>query len=275
MNKSKIARNNAEPPKADVLLQKNSAGGDVKVSVIVSLYNYGQYLSACLDSVHDQTLTELDLIVVDDCSTNDSTDIAKHWLTARGKRFSRFQLLRHRRNCGLASTRNTAFAHTATPFVFVLDADNILYPRCLERQLQALENSSASFAYCIAERFGDVSGLTNYIPWNPTQFAINNTIDAMVLMRKSEWEKVGGYSTDMPVMGWEDFDLWFKIARAGGWGVLVPEVLTRYRVHGSSMLQTVTNPKVNLLWPHLRKTYPEFFVDTPQLATCHSLGMTG
>ena len=193
-------------------------------------------------------------------------------MEAHQERFSRVLLLRHRENRGLAKARNTAFRYSRTPFVFVLDADNALYPHCLKRLMEALQNSSASFAYAIAEKFGDVSGLTNYIPWNPTQFAINNTIDAMVLIRKSEWEKVGGYSTDMPVMGWEDFDLWFKIARAGGWGVLVPEVLTRYRVHGSSMLRTVTNPKVGILWPHLRQTYPEFFGETSNLATCHTLG---
>jgi glycosyltransferase involved in cell wall biosynthesis len=229
------------------------------VTVIISLYNYGKFVPACLDSVREQTLEDLALIVVDDCSKDHSAEVAASWLDDHASRFNHCQLLRHLTNSGLAQTRNTAFSFAITPYVFVLDADNILYPRCLERLLSALANCDASFAYCYAEKFGDVSELGNIQPWNPGQFAINNTIDAMVLIRRAAWDQVGGYSRDMPVMGWEDFDLWFKLARMKGWGVLVPEILTRYRVHGTSMLRTVTNPKVDILWSHLRATYPEFF----------------
>src|SRR5262249_33783070 len=95
----------------------------------------------------------------------------------------------------------------------------------------------------------------------------------MVLLRKSIWEKLGGYSTNMPVMGWEDFDLWFKLARAKGWGILVPQILTRYRVHGSSMLRTVTNPRADALGSHLRSTYPEFFGDHRPQESCQTLAL--
>jgi len=243
----------------EVLRQHEHAGRSAPVTVIISLYNYGKFVTACLDSVRDQTLDDLDLVVVDDCSTDQSTDVVASWLDDHADRFNRCQLLRHVTNSGLAQTRNPAVSFAATPYVFVLDADNILYPRCLDCLLSALENCDASFAYCYAEKFGDVRELANFYAWNPSRFPTNNTIDAMVLIRKAVWEQVGGYSRDMPVMGWEDFDLWFKLAGAKGWGVLVPEILTRYRVHGTSMLRTVTNPKVDILWAHLRATYPEFF----------------
>jgi glycosyltransferase involved in cell wall biosynthesis len=245
----------------EVLKRQDDPAATAEVTVIVSLYNYAKFVSACLDSVRTQTLEPLELIVVDDRSADSSADVVREWLDENGGRFRAFQLLRHRANSGLARTRNTAVAHSRSPFVFVLDADNTLYPRCLERLLSALRNCDASFAYCYAERFGDLSELSNYRPWDPRRFPGGNEIDAMVLLRRSEWAKVGGYSTDMPVMGWEDFDLWFKLARAKGWGVLVPEILTRYRVHGTSMLRTVTNPRAEALWSHLRSTYPEFFSD--------------
>jgi hypothetical protein len=76
-------------------------------------------------------------------------------------------------------------------------------------------------------------------------------------------------------MGWEDFDLWFKLARLGHWGVLVPEILARYRVHGESMLRTVTNPKVDRLWAHLRSTYPEFFTGSRQPVAFDPIGADG
>jgi glycosyltransferase involved in cell wall biosynthesis len=227
-------------------------------TVAISLYNYEDYIIPCLDSVKSQTISDLDLIVVDDGSSDNSLRVVEDWLVEYQNRFMNYLLLRHRFNRGLAKSRNTAFFNARTEYVFVLDADNLLYPRCLEGLVAALQNCAASFAYCYLEKFGDVSGLLNTRPWNPATLQHDNTIDAMVLLRKSVWEQVGGYSS-LEVMGWEDFDLWFKIARNKGWGILVPEVLARYRVHQGSMLQTITNPNAEKLWAYLRSSYPEFF----------------
>jgi hypothetical protein len=134
----------------------------------------------------------------------------------------------------------------------------LLYPRCLESLISALENCDASFAYPYLEEFGDGNKLKNTKPWNPVTLVAVNTIDAMVLLRKNVLDKVNGYSI-MPVMGWEDYELWFKIARIKGWGVQVPEILARYRLHKTSMLNTVTNPNVEKLWNYLKENYPEFF----------------
>ncbi len=253
----------AEGAAVEVLLDQEASGRPPLVSVTISLFNYEKHIPDCLDSVAAQTLGPIELIVVDDGSADGSARVVTYWLEENGPRFTRCRLLRHPQNRGLARARNTAFAGAAAPFVFVLDADNILYPPCLDRLHAALQTSDASFAYCYAESFGEKTGLVNLKPWNPAWFSDNNQIDAMVLMRKSVWEHVGGYSTDMPVMGWEDFDMWFKVARAGGWGIQVPEILTRYRVHSTSMLNAVTNPKADVLWAHLRAKYPEFFPEVP------------
>lgn len=228
-------------------------------TVIVSLYDYEHHIVECLESVRTQALADLDLVVVDDCSSDLSLKVVREWLGQHGGRFARYLLLQHKTNGGLARARNTAFAHSRTEYVFVLDADNLLYPRCVEALVAALDNCAASFAYCIHEKFGEVHGISNFEPWTPSALRTGNMVDAMVLLRKSVWEKVGGYSTSMPVMGWEDFDLWFKVARAGGWGILVPEILAKYRAHGGSMLNCVTNPKADRLWAYFRANYPEFF----------------
>ena len=90
------------------------------------------------------------------------------------------------------SARNTAFAHARTDFVFLLDADNLLYPRCLERLLGALKHCDASFAYCLLEKFGEETGIGNTKPWSPIALQHGNFIDAMVLHRKQAWEEAGG-----------------------------------------------------------------------------------
>ena len=247
-------------PPYEIIAESEQSPVIPSVTVIVSLYNYRRYIIECLESVKPQTIGELDLIVADDCSTDDSAEIAHRWLIENGGRFSKYLLIRHKVNSGPSATRNTAFARSRTKYVFVLDADNLLYPRCLERLVSALDNCDASFAYSYIERFGEASSLLNTRPWNPGTLQHGNTIDAMVLLRRSIWEKVGGYSTNAVMrLGWEDYELWFKIARINGWGIHVPEILGRYRVHHDSLLHTTTNPNVDKLWVYLRSNYPEFF----------------
>lgn len=251
----------ATPAGLRVLFQSEASPRPPLVTVIVTLYNYRQYIAPCLESVAAQTLPAVDLLVVDDCSPDDSARVAQRWCETRHPRFSWCRVVRHGTNQGLCQARNTAFALARTEQVFVLDADNLIYPRCLERLTSALEHCDASFAYSYLEKFGcDAGVLSHFSAWNPNTFRHGNRIDAMVLMRRQAWERAGGYSK-APVQGWEDFELWFKLARRGAWGILVPEILCRYRVHHSSMLRTVTNPNADQLWSYLRGQYPEFFVE--------------
>jgi glycosyltransferase involved in cell wall biosynthesis len=247
------------PGRCSEILTEQERSDGARVTVTVSLYNYQRYIASCLESVKAQTMCKLDLIVVDDRSTDGGSDVVLKWLDANGGRFGRSSLIRHRTNRGLAATRNTAVAHARSEYVFVLDADNLLYPTCLERLATCLDNCAASFAYCYLEKFGAATGLQNLRSWNPGALGDGNTIDAMVLLRRSVWQTVGGYSTDMPHLGWEDYDLWFKIARMNGWGIQVPEILARYCVHRDSMIHTVTNPNADVLWQYFRARYPEFF----------------
>jgi GT2 family glycosyltransferase len=81
--------------------------------------------------------------------------------------------------------------------------------------------------------------------WNVEKLRLANYIDAMALVRRAAWARVGGYRR-MPVTGWEDYDFWLKFAEAGLELVRVPEILCRYRHHGTSMLRTVTNSSATL-----------------------------
>lgn len=237
------------------------------VSVVIPLYNYGRFVSETLDSVVGQTIADLDVIVVDDCSTDDSATVASRWMEAHGARFRRAMVLRHAVNGGLAATRNTGFGKAETEFVFPLDADNLLYPTCLGKLTQSLAQSRAAFAYCLVERFLTPAGevpepaLLHLHQWRPEMLGSGNKIDAMVLHRRSVWLEAGGYSLTMPCQGWEDYELWFRIARMGGYGLHVPQILARYRVHGGSMLHTLTNTGKNAesLVAYLRSHYPEFY----------------
>jgi glycosyltransferase involved in cell wall biosynthesis len=210
------------------------------VTVAVSLHNYGGFIIEALDSVEAQTLDGIELVVIDDASTDDGPERSARWLRRHRRRFTRALLLQQAVNGGLAAARNLAVAHAEAPLLFVLDADNAMYPRCLERLAAALAAARASaFAYPVIEVFGENRGLMGTPVWSRSRLAAGNYIDAMALIRTSRLREVGGYAR-MPVTGWEDYDLWCRFAERGWPGIRVPEILARYRAHRSSMLNTTT-----------------------------------
>lgn len=230
-----------------------------EVSVIISLYNYEIFIEKTLESVKRQTLDNFDLVIVEDCSTDNSLNVCEEWVLKNEKRFNNLLLYQNQSNQGLGITRNVAFSLTKTPFVFVLDADNILLSTCLERFYESIKRADVAFVHSYLEHFDESIGIGGLDTWNPQKLHLGNTIDAMVMIKREVWEKVGGYSEDMPINGWEDYELWFKLAEIGEEGIRIPEILCRYRVHNNSMLKNETNPNVQILWTYLENKHKSFF----------------
>lgn len=214
--------------------------GHAAVTVVVTLYNYAHHIVGALESAAAQTIRQLDLVVIDDCSTDRSLATARDWLETHGNRFSRARLLRNRTNYGLSDTRNIGFEAAHTEYVMVLDADNEMLPTAVERLLAACHHSGAAASYSIVEHFGEERHLGPTYVWDPERFARGNYVDAMALIRRDAWEAVGGYH-QFEVAGWEDYDLWCGFVDRGLYGVFVPQILCRYRVHKRSMLRSETN----------------------------------
>jgi glycosyltransferase involved in cell wall biosynthesis len=223
----------------DVLFEAGTPAA-AEVTVCITLYDYESHILDSLESVYDQTLAPLGLVVLDDCSRDAGLGRARRWAKIHAKRFASVCVARHRRNQGLAAARNAAFDLSPSEFVLTLDADNQLYPRCVERLLDSLRDSRAAFAYSIIEQFGDRQGLMGCNSWSPELLKSGNYIDAMALIRKSVWRRLNGYRR-MKVGGWEDYDFWCKVVEAGFEGQFVPEILARYRMHAESMLRTETD----------------------------------
>ncbi|KAB8123605.1 glycosyltransferase family 2 protein [Komagataeibacter medellinensis] len=203
------------------------------ISICLTNYNYGRYIIAALDSLAAQTHAALDLVVVDDQSTQDeSVALIAAWMEANHKRFWRTTLIVHTRNQGPSAARNTAFHHAVGTFVFVMDADNIIYPRALGRLHEAARDGGFDATYSQIEFFGREQHIGSADIWDPTQMARENYVDVMALIRRQAWMDVDGYSHIDE--GWEDYDFWLKFMDHGLEAGYVPEILCRYRVHGNS-----------------------------------------
>lgn len=98
-----------------------------QVSVVIPVYNVGGYLLACLDSVSNQTLSDIEVICVDDGSTDESG----HLLDLYAERDKRFVVI-HKANAGVSAARNTGIEHAIAPHIFFVDADDLVEPDACE-----------------------------------------------------------------------------------------------------------------------------------------------
>jgi hypothetical protein len=210
------------------------------VSVVVPLFDQGSFLGEAIDSVIAASGANnpvLELVVVDDHSTDDSLATAQRllaqcpWLPSL--------LVARAANGGLPVARNTGFARARAPYVFALDADNVVYPnglRVLADRLDAAPDTTVA-AYGLLERFDQTGalGLTSHLPWDVDLLVHGAYIDAMAMFRRQAWSDLGGYADSTSVYGWEDYDLWLGVAERGWQADLVTRVVGRYREQPGSM----------------------------------------
>jgi glycosyltransferase involved in cell wall biosynthesis len=230
-----------------------------EIAVVIPLYNYADTIDETLGSVAGQDLAALAIVVIDDCSTDESGQQAIAFLESRAARFAMARVVRHRRNQGLSMARNSGIAWSGEPYLFMLDADNRLRPPALSRLLDALNCSGADFAYSQLRMFGDEEGIGLADIWQPQRFAIGNYIDAMALIRREALLAAGGYAVLADDHGWEDYDLWCRFVELGFEGVFLPELLCDYRVHSASMLRSRTNKHHDALTAEMRLRHPSLF----------------
>ena len=102
------------------------------VSIIVATYNCAHYIEATLDSVYRQTYKDIELIVTDDCSKDDSVDIAARWLEAHKERFVRVAQTRTAHNSGVTANYNAGLSEAQGEWIKCLDGDDILPENAIE-----------------------------------------------------------------------------------------------------------------------------------------------
>jgi hypothetical protein len=232
---------------------------DPRVSVLVTLFNYEDEITGALDSVAGSEFEPLELVIVDDCSRDDSRDRAQSWIGSHPEVAAR--LIVHPANRGLPSARNTAFEHARGELVFILDADNRVLPHALGRLAQALDSDpGAALSYGLAARVdedGRAVGLLNLGGWDPSRLRHLNYIDAMAMIRADVLRRFGGYTTELPLYGWEDYDLWCRMAEAGMRGAYLPEILAIYRSSESSMARSVCDISTTDAYRALTERVPD------------------
>jgi hypothetical protein len=229
-------------------------GEPAEVSVVVTLYDYADVVLETLDSIVASRDVGLEIVIVDDHSSDDGVAVVERWMVDHDD--VAVLLLTSAANRGLTRARNLGIEHARSELVMIMDADNLVYPTCLRRLADALvADPDAAFAYSTLEAFGAEPGLRSAQGWHVPWLCEGNYIDAQAMLRRSTLDRHDGYRVDDSMYGWEDWDLWLRIAAAGEHGVHVPEMLGRYRTQPASMV-SLTNLAAGDLRAHLVARYP-------------------
>lgn len=207
------------------------ANGRPVVSAVVPCYDSAPYLRETFASLEAQTLSALEIILVDDGSTDGTSDIIAELIAGSG----RIVRTVWQANAGLAAARNRGVGLARGRYIMPLDADDLIAPETLEACVSALDaDPDVSIIYFDREEFGDVAAL-----WPAGSFALDrlryfNQLSYCTLYRRSLWEALGGYRTN--VTGLDDWDFWVNAAACGFQARYIPEPFLKHRKRAGSQM---------------------------------------
>jgi len=126
------------------------------ISIIIPVYNVASYIEPCMRSICRQTFKgSYELIIVDDCGTDDSIAIAEKVVAEELPSNASFRILRHAHNRGLSAARNTGDEVSQGKYTLYVDSDDQLTPLCLERLFEKAEETGSDVTYGAYETFSD------------------------------------------------------------------------------------------------------------------------
>jgi hypothetical protein len=209
-----------------------------KVSIVIPAYNQARYLAQAIESCLAQTHSDLEVVVVDDGSTDETPAVVARFA-------NRIRCVRQA-NAGLPAARNRGFRESTGGYVCFLDADDWFHPEKIRKQAEVLDaDAAAGFVYCDIETV-DEGGRP--VAKQPSVGAVGAELSGNILpvlikagyfpphtvmMRRRVLEELGGFDPELG--GHADYDLWLRAAAAGHRAVYLDERLASYRTHAGSM----------------------------------------
>lgn len=215
------------------------------VSIIVPVYNVEKVIKETMDSVLAQTYPHWELLLVEDCSKDNSAGIIMDYIAEKGD--NRIRLIRQPSNQGAARARNRGLKEARGRYISYLDADDLWIPEKMEKQIKFMERKDAAFSftgYEFADENGIGLGKIVRVPesLSYTQALSNTTIFTTTVM--FDTQKISKDLLEMPEIKSEDTALWWKVLRTGYVAYGLDENLARYRRAG----RTLSSNKLVAIW---------------------------
>lgn len=234
------------------------------VSVIIPCYNAEKYLYESIESIIKQSYTNLEIICIDDCSTDNTLEILKKLAS----KDARIKVLHNLENIKIAKCLNRGLEYATGDYIARMDADDIALPMRIEKQVLFMEKRQeidicgtwcekidsegkhiGKIIYPLIHDDLKVMLLFNSCFAHPT-----------VMFRRSVYQSLGGYKDIMPI---EDLEYWIRIAKKKKLAN-IPEMLLKYRIHGNNVTVTYTTKKADKI-KELLKVHTDFFLSSNSL----------
>jgi glycosyltransferase involved in cell wall biosynthesis len=232
------------------------------VSVIISTYNSSRFIIETLESVAKQTWKELELIITDDCSADDTVDICNKWLNQNEQKFIRTKILKAERNTGVSANANRGLSAAGGEWIKFLGADDTLEPKCIEDNMSWIKLHPEVRA--LFSRIKIFSGtfipenmveITPEIPYEPegilapdrsasSQYKMLLLYDRIhftpsIFLNREVMIQAGGFDEEYKMF--EDYPLWLKLTRNGIKLHFMDQVTVNYRRHSRAINNTDIN----------------------------------
>lgn len=199
------------------------------VSVIIPCYNHGTFVLGAIENVFEQTYKNVEIIVVDDGSTEPETQHILNKITNPSIK------VYFKGNGGVASARNYGIKRSKGQYILTLDADDRFKPEFIEKALHILKSnpSVGMVTSYIIRDYGDVKSKVKIKGGDLSTFVKKHESNASLLYRYQCWEDANGY--DEEIKGYEDWDFAVGVTKKGWTVHSIPEYLFYYRNMGESL----------------------------------------
>lgn len=210
-----------------------------KVSIVIPCYNQGHFLSDAIESALNQTYPDIEVIVVDDGSTDDTKIVANKYPQVR---------YIYQNNKHLSGARNTGIKSSKGKWIVTLDSDDKIHPTFVEKCLNEVELKGVDIVSTWLQTFGKENRRWGSVDIDPVwqNFIQRNHINCCSLFSREMWSNLGGYDENMK-QGFEDWDFWRRATKRGYKVRIVTDYLFFYRKHGVSMFAEAQKKRQELI----------------------------
>ena len=210
-----------------------------KVSVIVPCYNQGKYIEECIESIENQTYKNIEIVIVNDGSTDNSTIQIINKLELKN-----IYKIINIKNAGLANARNVGIKNSTGKYILPLDADDKIGKEYVEKCVDMIEQGKGDIIYCICKRFGENNKLLYLKEFSIETILQTNVVFCSAMFKREDYDKTNGYNINMKY-GFEDWDFWLTMIENNKTFYRINEILFYYRIKENSMYSNITREKEN------------------------------
>jgi alpha-1,3-rhamnosyltransferase len=244
-------------------------------SIILTTYNSAKFIVDALESVAQQSFTDFELIVTDDCSTDNTVEIVKTYLQNSTSLSNKTKVIEQEVNIGIAKNENSAISIAQGEWIHVLAGDDALMPDALQNVADFIANNlSANFIHGIAEQYSDDFHEHNFDKILYPDFSKHTVVHLNAKMqykqllkgncivatttffKKEALGKVGFF--DETIYNLDDWTTFLNITKSGETFYFIPQILAKYRSHQGSVCNSADKAFLNGQHRQNRGVYKQY-----------------